>query len=341
MDQNQDYEHTCTRYLLDELTEAEQTQFEEAYFVDDLLFERFLAVKDDLIDSYARHELAGRERERFEQHFLATQPRRERVNDAREFIRAVSGLPSKARENTAKTPKRNLGASGWQSFLRLFAPGRLVTQGALAALLLLTIAGSLVLIRRVQRERAEQLQQESAARSQKEEKNGSAVGPAPTSGLTIGGQRGSVVTSQPTPTANPASPSQNTNRQSLPLPGRGLTSSVASLSLMPFSPRESDSTPTSLKLGPETRVVRLSLIFKDDEYRSYDITVRTVAGEQVAHRRGLKAKAGAAGKRVTLTLNPSIFRGQDYLITLNGLTPAGKLEAINDYYLRVAQNPPR
>lgn len=336
MDQNHDYEHTCTRYLLDELTEAEQTQFEEAYFVDDLLFERFLAVKDDLIDSYARHELAGRERERFEQHFLANQPRRERVNDAREFIRAVSGLPSKARENTAKTPKRNLGASGWQSFLRLFAPGRLVTQGALAALLLLTIAGSLVLIRRVQRERAEQLQQESVARNQKEEKNGSAVGPAPTSGLTTGGQRESVVNSQPTPTPNPASPSQNTNRQS-PL----LSVQVASLTLMPFSPRESDSTPTSLKLGPEIRVVRLSLIFKDDDYRSYDITVRTVAGEQVAHRRGLKAQAGAVGKRVTLTLNPSIFRGQDYLITLNGLTPAGKLEPINDYYLRVAQNPPR
>src|SRR2546422_11455668 len=84
LEQNHDYEHTCTRYLLGELTEAEQTQFEEAYFVDDLLFERFLAVKDDLVDSYVRHELAGRERERFEQHFLANQPRRERLNDATE-----------------------------------------------------------------------------------------------------------------------------------------------------------------------------------------------------------------------------------------------------------------
>jgi hypothetical protein len=335
LDQNHDYEHTCTRYLLGELTDAEQAQFEEAYFVDDLLFERFLAVKDDLVDSYARHELAGRERERFEQHFLANQPRRERVSDAREFIRVVSALPSKAPEKTAKTPKRDLGTARWQSFLQPFAPGRLVTQGALAALLLLAIAGSLVLIRRVQRERGE-LQKESVARNQKEEKNRSEVGPAPRSSVTTGGQRDSVVNSQPTPTAKTESPLQTTKRQSPPLPVH-----VASLSLMPFSSRETDSTPISLRLGPGTSLVRLSLIFKDDDYRSYDITMRTVAGEQVMHRRELQAHTGAVGKRVTLTMNPSIFRGQDYLITLMGLTPAGKLEAINDYYLRVGHNPPR
>jgi hypothetical protein len=337
LDQNHDYEHTCTQYLLGELTEAEQTQFEETYFVDDLLFERFLAVKDDLVDSYARDELAGRKRERFEQHFLANQPRRERVNNAKEFIRAVSALPSKAPEETATTLERNLGSSRRQSFLRLFAPGRIVTQGALAFVLLLAVAGSLVLIKRMQRERAEQLQKESFARNQKDEKN--AVGPVPLSGANIQGQRESVVNSQPTPATIPASPLPNPNKPSPPLPSRGLASSVASLSLMPFSPRQSDSAPISLKLGPETRLVRLSLIFKDDDYRSYEITMRTVAGEPIVHRRGLRAQTSTTGKSVTLALDPSIFSGQDYIITLNGLTAAGKLEPLNDYYLRVERNP--
>jgi hypothetical protein len=67
--------------------------------------------------------------------------------------------------------------------------------------------------------------------------------------------------------------------------------------------------------------------------------MRTVAGEQVVHRRVRHAQAGAVGKGVTLTLNSSTFRGQDFLITLKGLTPAGKLEVINDYYLRVEHNP--
>ena len=334
MDQNYDYEHTCKRYLLGELTETEQGQFEEAYFTDDLLFERFLVIKDDLVDSYARHELAGSERERFEQHFLANQPGRDRVNDAREFIRAVSVLASQAPEETTTTQTRDSGASRWQSFLQLFAQGRLINQGALAALLLFAIVASLLIIRWVQRERAEQLPQESAVGKQQELKNGSAVGPPSTSGVNVGGQRDSTGNLQSKPTASPA-PASPMNKQSQPLPVQ-----VASLSLLPFSPRESDSTPVALKVGPETRLVRLSLIFKDDDYRSYDMTMRTVAGAQVAQRRGLKAQTVADGKRVSLTLNPSIFRGQDYLITLSGLTPDGKLEPINDYYLKVERNPP-
>lgn len=339
MDQNNDYEHTCKRYLLGELTETERAQFEEAYFTDDMLFERFLAVKNDLVDSYARHELAGAARERFEQHFLATQPRRERVNEAREFISALGALHASATGNTATTPRRNLGPSRWQSFLRLFSHNRLVTQGALAILVLVAVVGSLILIKRGQRERAEELQKESIARKQKEEENARQVVPAPTSGLDIGGQRGSVVNSQPSPAANTPSPSQNTNRQ--PLPGRGLTASVASLVLMPFNSRDGGSTPISLKLGPETRLVRLSLIFKDDDYRSYDVTMRTVAGEQMLHRRRLRALTRTTGKSVPLTLDTSVFRVQDYIITLNGVGPAGKLEPINDYYLRVERIAPQ
>jgi hypothetical protein len=320
--------------LLGELTETEQAQFEEAYFTDDLLFERFLAVKDDLVDSYARNELAGGPRERFEQHFLTTQPRRERVNEAREFIRAVGALQSGPAEKTATTPRRNLGPSHWQSFLQLFGNGRLLTQGALAILLLVAVAGSLLLIKRGRRERAEELRKEWVARKQKEAESARPVGPAPTSGLNIGGQRGSAVNSQPSP-ANTPSPNTDRHQQ----PGRGLTSSVASLALIPFGSRDGGSTPMSLKLGPETRVVRLTLIFKNDDYRSYDITMRPVPGEQLAHRRGLKARPSPTGKSVTFTLDPSIFRGQDYIITLNGLGPAGKLEPINDYYLRVERNP--
>lgn len=334
MDPNHDYEHNCRRYLLGELTEAEQTQFEEAYFVDDLLFERFLAVKDELIDSYARHELAGRERERFEQHFLASQSRRQRVNKAREFIRAVTTLSSQTAEKGLAAPQPESGPSAWQSFLRLFGPGRLVAQGALVGLLLLAVVVSLLVIRKAQRERAEQLAREVIASRQPQGKDGSAVGPAPTSGLNTGGQRGPVVNSQSTPTPSPSPHSPNTNRPSPPLPAQ-----VASISLMPFSSRAENSVAATLKLGPETRLVRLGLVFKDDGYRNYQVNIRTVAGDQVAERGGLKALPADEGKRVTFTLNPSIFRGQDYLITLNGLTAAGKLEALNDYYLRVERNP--
>jgi hypothetical protein len=330
LDQNHDYENTCTRYLLGELTESEQEQFEEAYFGDDLLFERFLAVKDDLIDSYARHELAGPKRERFEQHFLATASRRERVDSAREFIRAVSARPHQESGQT-ETAQSKLGLSPWQSFLRLFGPGRLVAQVAFAGLLLVAVVGLLVLFKR-QRDGAERLRQEAAARQQQEEQDARPVGPAPTSGLDIGGQRSSIANSQPSPT--PPVPSHDTNRPAPLLPAQ-----VASLSLIPFSSRADDSTPLSLKLGPETRLVRLSLIFKDNDHRSYDVTIRTVEGESVVHQRRLKVQKSPEGQRVMVTFDSAILRGQDYIITLNGLTPTGNLEAINDYHLRVERNP--
>ena len=59
MEQIHDYEEVCARYLLGELSEQEQAELEEGYFADDALFERFRAVKDDLIDAYARGDLAG------------------------------------------------------------------------------------------------------------------------------------------------------------------------------------------------------------------------------------------------------------------------------------------
>jgi hypothetical protein len=43
LEQQLAFEETCERYLLGELSEAEREQFEEAYFADDALFERFLA----------------------------------------------------------------------------------------------------------------------------------------------------------------------------------------------------------------------------------------------------------------------------------------------------------
>ena len=332
MDQN-DYELTCTRYLLGELTEAEQEQFEKAYFGDDQLFERFLAVKDELVDSYARDELAGRERERFEQHFMATPSRRDRVNNAREFISAVSALTPQESRQGAKPSQSKSGTSPWQSFLRFFGPGRLVAQGALVVLLLFAIGGALVVFK-LQRERAERLRQEAAARQQQVEQNARPVGPAPTSGLGIGGQRDSVANSQPTPAAASPAQSQNPNKQA-PV----LAAQIASLSLIPYASRATDSTPGSLKLGPEIRLVRLSLIFRDDDHRNYTVTIRSVAGEPVLHQQRLKAQKGADGKRVTLTFDASILRGQDYIITLNGLTPDGKLEPLNDYHLRVEHNP--
>src|SRR5687767_8742473 len=80
------------RYLFGELSEAEQEEFEEAYFDDDAFFERFLAVKNDLLDLYARNELEPEIRTRMERSFLKTNPRRKQIAETKDFIRSVTAV---------------------------------------------------------------------------------------------------------------------------------------------------------------------------------------------------------------------------------------------------------
>jgi len=330
VEQIHDYEEVCARYLLGELSEQEQAELEEAYFADDALFERFRAVKDDLIDAYARGDLAGQKRERFEQYFLATEPRRERVEEARGFIRAVTA----AATNTATVDKTTsthtaAAASWWQSISRLFASRPLVLQGALAVLLLVALAGSWLLVRQFQSRRSERerLQNEEAAHRRQEQERGQAVVPP-------------VISNRPptNPTATPAPATTQQPKTDYKHPERPAL--VASLFLTPFSPR--DATPTnSLLLRPDTSAVRLRLAFTGDDYSRYDVALRTLDGKQVLSRKGLKARSNGEGKSVTITLEPAIFDRQDYIITLGGRTAGGKLEAIGDYYLKVERNVPR
>jgi hypothetical protein len=340
LEQKQDYEEKCTRYLLDELSEDEQTQFEESYFADDSLFERFLVVKDDLVDSYARGDLRGAERERFEQHFLLSQPRHRQVTNAKEFIRAVTSVSlNEATEEAlpdAPTPEK----SWWQSISTRVGLPPLVLQGALAAVLLAALGGSWLLIKNFQSLQAERarLQNEEAARGKQGDKSEQPSDAASNENRT---EVAAVETTSPIgnkPPANSATPPQpeTTNKQ----PTQKLRTQVASLTLLPFAARDGGSS-TSLLLSQGTRAVRLGLVFKGDDFIRYDVALRTLEGEQVMHRRAFKAASSSSGKSLTVTLDPALLRRQDYIVTLSGLTKDGQSEAIAEYYFRVERTASR
>lgn len=347
MEQKYDYEEKCARYVLGELSEQEQALFEEAYFADDLLFERFLAVKDDLIDAYARGDLTEEKRERFERHFLASEPHRQQVNEAKDLIRAVSsGSLNGAIVNVMPAASaRGSDSSRWQSIARHFALHPFVLRGAITALLLVALAGSWALVRQFQRPQPERgpLQDEEAVRRKQEGKGGQTLAPPVNENRTdlAGNNPANLSTNKASTNSNLApvsdrAPQSKTTKKQFPQP---LPAEVASLSLLPFISRDVSSS-NSLQIGPDTRAVRLRLAFKGENYRHYDAFLRTVTGEQVLHRRALKARSNDGEKSVTLTLVPSIFRRQDYIMTLSGLTVGGKSETIGDYYFRVERKSP-
>ena len=77
-------------YLLEELSEREAEQFEEQCFAEPEWPTSDLdAAEDDLIEAYVRNELSPDQHRRFEEKFLTTEARKDRVLIARSFLRVV------------------------------------------------------------------------------------------------------------------------------------------------------------------------------------------------------------------------------------------------------------
>jgi hypothetical protein len=136
-------EEVCERYLFGELTEAEQEEFETAYFNDDVFFDRFMAVKTELLDLYTRGELRADKRARMEPHFLATSPRARRLAESHEFIQAVTSIAERDRVPTAVVIVEPF-TSRLDWIQRLFTLPRL----AAASVVLIVAVGGLFLLNR-------------------------------------------------------------------------------------------------------------------------------------------------------------------------------------------------
>jgi len=125
-------EGTFRQYLLRGLSEAEQTQVEERIFMDEAFYEQLCLVEDELIDSYVGELLSPAERARFEEQFLTSPRRRERIEFARAF-----------RNSLAKTKRTASARSLWAALLNWIPTWNTAAWvgSAAAALLLVMFVG--------------------------------------------------------------------------------------------------------------------------------------------------------------------------------------------------------
>jgi anti-sigma factor RsiW len=97
-------EDLIQRYLLGELTEADQAALEQELLIDRGEFDRVWAVENELIDSYVRGEMSRADRERFEGHYLASPLHRERVAIAESFLADIDQAAGETVEVREKEP---------------------------------------------------------------------------------------------------------------------------------------------------------------------------------------------------------------------------------------------
>src|SRR5512145_709088 len=91
MKQTQGSEELIERYLLGELSAAEQTALENEYFVDQAKYDQICKAEDDLLDRYARGVLSPADRERVERRYLTNPWRQRHVEFAKALTQVTEG----------------------------------------------------------------------------------------------------------------------------------------------------------------------------------------------------------------------------------------------------------
>ena len=116
-------------YLLEELPEEELKQFEDECFAHESWPPEINLVEEDLIDTYLRGELTPERRRRFEQNYLTTEARQERVLVAAALLRHVDELQTAAQPAAAA----RTGQQTWVGRARSFWGARSWALSASAA----------------------------------------------------------------------------------------------------------------------------------------------------------------------------------------------------------------
>jgi len=149
-------QQTVRHYLLGELTPEDSSQVEERLLIDDDFYHELLAGEDDLIDDYLSSELSAEGKRLFDNHFMTTPERREKLRFARGLKKyvsqvgavaaqtAVAGVTSAAPSKAAKPPPDK---RGWSWFLPRQNPA--LSYSLAAASFLIVVVGAVAIIRTV------------------------------------------------------------------------------------------------------------------------------------------------------------------------------------------------
>ena len=314
-----------TRYLFGELSEAEQAQLEGLYFTDAQTFDQLVQLETELVDSYARGRLPPQMRDRFERAYLDNPNRRAHLR----FSEALAArLDQIAALRVAGRP--GVKAASWRQ--RLFS---LLTGGqrafafsmALALLLLSSASVWLFIQSKHLRQDLARTRDAQAAQEQREREVQQQLASerTRTEELTTELERArTALAPQPTP----ASPQSPTPAVAAP--------AVSSLVLLASSIRGVDTgAPPTLVIHQGTLQVQLQLRLRENEYRSYQLALQAVGGQEIVNRRHVKPRITKSGASLTLSLPASKVGAGVYILTLKGFTAGGELEDVSQSLFRV------
>jgi hypothetical protein len=131
-----------TQYLLGNLSEESQKRVETRLLAEESFFEELLMVEEELIDDYLSDALPGSDPLKFEQQFLCTAERQQKLRFAQSLRRYTSDLPEATESDTAQL--RPVAGPTWGLRLSaLWSSRPLALRTAAAFVLVAILAGVL------------------------------------------------------------------------------------------------------------------------------------------------------------------------------------------------------
>jgi hypothetical protein len=290
------------RYLLADLSEEEQVQFEELYIKDDGVFEELVAVENDLIDAYVRGELSESEQGRFESGYLNSPDRRERVDFAKSLL-------AYAQHARASKPVRPAHLSGWFAFLWSQEPavGIALAAGALA----IVVAGSWMAVENSRLRNDLDRMRTAEAQRQRVQPGHQEVPTETDTG--VSGRKANQEGTEERATKLPALPSQ-----ALPVASLILTSSLT---------RGPGGQENVLVIPSSPAAVKITVNLQEPNPSPYRAVLRPVDGNERYEVYGLKSQHMTNGRgALTLYFASANFANDDYILEISRILPDGTVE---------------
>jgi hypothetical protein len=299
------------RYLLGELSAGDRQRLEKEFLADDEVWETLSAVENDLIDSYVRGDLPEEKKWQFEQHFLDTPEKRERL----EMARLLMDPAVRQSIRTAPIEKHEKRGSWLEASVEvLWGRHRAMNLGlGVAGLALVVVAAFMVLQNRHLQTELGQLQsQETALQRQIDQ-----------------------LQQQISSLSNPQERNAGGNTGN---PGPREPETVAVLLIPGLSRRPGQQNNNVLRIPATASSVVLKLEMKRDPYPQYEVLIETPEGNRVSRNERLKSEPGEnGGKVVSLRLPSQLLRKGDYIVTLSGQKPGDGTEILDSYSLSVVR----
>lgn len=274
------------RYVMGELSEAEQLHTEEQYFADAEFLGEVQAVCGELIDAYLTGRMSTRDRERFEKRLHAIPFLQAQVETSRVLLHRATAPTT---PQPALLPR--VVEVGWRTRLNAFLP-RLVMVGAACSLLL---GGAWYWWRITSSVNPNRTPEQIIAQA--------TATPTPTPTIAPSVSATPVITATPAkPTVQPLSPPM-----------------IASI-LLSAEVTRGDAQLARLAIPAANGVVRLQLELPSDERRSYQVVLQTVTGQPLCTWRKAVIVHRQAVSVVELQVPAHLLPRGQYFVTLTSGT---------------------